>query len=1179
MADTRWTKPQQDAIFALGGPLLVSAAAGSGKTAVLAERAVTLMTREQEPISAERLLVVTFSRAAAGEMKQRIAARLGELCRRQPENLFLQRQRVLLDMAKISTVHSFCLDLIRQNFHRLELSPDLVLLDESQLMLMKNDCAREVVEDFYREDTTGEFAGLVELLAGGRDDRRLLETVFKIYDFSRSHPFFEDWLAGKLALYDSSIPPGETPWGQVLLAYGAEQLEYLARSIEDFLPVMEGDEKLWPAYGPAFMEDLQRIREALASALKNRWDELVERLGGITFSRLSPVRGAGPDKDRAQALRQRVKKAIGELSGKAFSASAADFAADIADLQPRIRLLFDLVLRFASRLDALKQERRALDFTDLEHYALQLLVEKDVGGQYIPTEYAKDIASQFDCVMVDEFQDTNEVQDQILSGVSAGGSNLFMVGDVKQSIYRFRLAMPEIFMAKKEQFAPYEEGAYPAKINLDTNFRSRDTVIGWVNYIFASLMSRSLGEIEYTHEETLKPGASYPEYPACFSELHLLDISESETEEDSALLEARLVARRITRLFEEGYQVTELGALRPLRLGDICILMRSPRGRAELYVRELAAWGIAAWSETAGGFLRTREVAAVVCLLKAIDNPLLDIELTAALLSPTFGFTEDDLAAIRLCRKGPFYLALRASAEEGNMKAQGFLQAFARLTIEAGLRPADEVIRLILEETGFLAAVQVWPMGQSRKANLLLLMEYAAQYHKLGYKQVSGFVGFLSRLEEREGDLTPASRMGEGADAVQILSIHRSKGLEFPVVFLADTARQFNRQDLMQPTLLHSSLGFACVRRDPVLLKQYPTVPMEAVRLETQRSMLSEELRVLYVALTRAREKLIVTGTLRRGLSKRLEGFGALGSQKQLPPALVRGGNCYLDWLLMALLRHPGGEILREQLSETEVFVMEDATPWQVVLSVPEEQKDTVSNQPIIRTAQADETLKALVEQRLDWRYSFEEATRIPAKLAVSAVAKAESGAGYRFNSRPKFLTRQTLTGAEKGNALHQFMQFSNYENARDHLKQEIQRLREKRFLSPIQAESLDEKKLSEFFHSQLAQRIFAADALYRELRFMGGCTREQLGEYLPYLTAGHTISLQGVADCVFVEKGQAVIVDYKTDRVKTPQELRERYTPQLKLYRHILKKTLEMPVKQCLLYSFSLGCQVEIEP
>ncbi|MCL2856616.1 MAG: helicase-exonuclease AddAB subunit AddA [Oscillospiraceae bacterium] len=1180
---SNWTAPQQDAIDARRGPILVSAAAGSGKTSVLVERAVRLMLDDENPIPADRLLIVTFTNAAAGEMKERISRRLGDLARQNPGDLCITRQQALMGGASIGTIHSFCLELIRQNFQDLPISQDFVLAGEGELELLRQECAGEVIEDFYARGGA-DFLALVELLSTSRDDGQLTRTLLRLYDFARSHPFYLGWLAETEQLYHDSPPIEETAWGRSLLGHAGRTLEYCAAITEGLLSAIDSDAAAQKAYGSALAGDLLGYRRCLAALQTAGWDSAVEALAQLEFARIGVLKDNEALKARVKVGRERCKKLARALSEKALNATSADFAEDMADLAPKVSALFELCREFDACFTDHKKRKKRLDFSDLEHLALSLLAAPDDKGSYLRTEAAATLACRYGAVLVDEYQDVNEVQSIIFTSVSDKERNLFLVGDAKQSIYSFRLATPAIFLERKAAAFPYHTGQTPAKIILGENFRSRRQVTGAVNYLFSLLMSEQLGDIAYTGEEELACAAQYPEHEKAAAEFLLVDAGGQEGEgEDATAIEADCVARKIEQMIDSKYLVNdrETGRLRPARPGDFCLLLRSPKGRLQTYVNAIEARGMPVSAQGADGFLGLREVSMVVCLLEALDNPLLDISLAAALSSPLFGFVDDDLAAIRLAdRSVPFYRALLAvAAGEDKLAARcrEFLELFGKVRSRAAVLPADRLLLEIYALTGALAIVGAMPMGESRRQNLLLLVEYAQTYHQMGYKQLGGFVGLLTRLREGGGDLTPAGLTGEGGVGVKVMSVHRSKGLEFPVVILAGTARQFNLQDLNRNTLLHSEYGFACVRREAGILKQYPTIPMQAIRLEARRSTLGEELRVLYVALTRAKEKLIITACPRGNLGKKLGDLAGDIAGGGLNPREAEEARSPMDWLLMALLRHPDGGPLRELAGCKDLEPIAAYTPWHVeVVAPPEKACEAAKMAGISRIVPADPVLFSALQERLAWRYPHRDQISIPAKLAVSALGKRGNESLRRFGSRPRFMGERALTPAERGQAMHSFMQFANYSRARDDLPAEAERLGIGGFLTAAQIESLDLARLRTFFHSPLASRIFAAKEVMRELKFLGSCGEDILSQYLEGMDANSRVALQGVADCVFIEEDGAVILDYKTDRVQTLEQLAERYAFQLRLYRQILAQALSVPIKECILYSFALGAAVE---
>lgn len=1167
----QWTKEQGDAIAARGGGILVSAAAGSGKTAVLSQRVIGLLLDPDHPVDADRLLVVTFSRAAAAEMKSRISQMLWERLEADPHQPMLQRQHLLLENASISTIHAFCAELLRQNFHVLGISPDFRIADERELRLLRAQAVEETLGDFYsREDQ--DFEELVELLSTSRSDKRTQETVLRLYDFLRSHAFYRDWLAQTRALYDPDLPVERSLWGRCLLEHSVRGLSYAAVLARQALELMADDPAMEKAYRDCFVQDLDALEQLEALARSGSWDSLTLSLRSLVFSPLGRLTKYEDTekRDLAKGLRDEIKGIVAQLRDKCFCALGEEHREDMLYQGPLVDKLFEVVLAFDDRLTKLKEQRNLLDFPDLEHGALGLLVEK-VDGVCRPTEAAREIAARYDEVLIDEYQDTNSAQDAIFAAISRQGSNLFLVGDVKQSIYRFRQAMPEIFIEKKDAFAPYDGAHFPAKIILGRNFRSRSQITAFINDVFGLLMSRALGEIDYGPEEELIPGATYPPPQGPPVELLLLDLGKDEERVEA---EAAHVAHLVEELLASAMEVGPPDARRPVEPGDICLLMRSLKDRAPVYEKAMKARGISLWTDNQTGFLRTPEIGPVVAFLRVVDNPLLDLELLHSLLSPLWGFSADRLAQIReRTPKGPLYLALGESAKAGEEDCVAFLQTLEKLRRDAATLPARDVLLRLYDLTGFLSVSRVMEFGEVRLANLRLLADYAGDYESRGFRGLTGFVRFLTQLLAQGEDLPPAAL--QARRAVRLMSVHRSKGLEFPVVILADTGRAFNTMDLRQNTLLHSRLGFACMRRDRELLSQYSTVPMEAIKVAGRQGMLSEELRVLYVALTRAREKLIITGTVKDAARELASLCRPLDRDSRLSPWVVGDGTSLVQWLAMAALHLPGGTALREYAGlSAQVKAGGEGFACTVAPPLPSAQPDPAQQEEAVRPLPDPQALEAL-GRSLGFVYPHEGAVHTPSKLGVSDIARG--GGGFDYAPRPAFLQEAGLTAAERGTALHKFLQFANYHQAARAPREELARLVEARFLSREEGDAVDLPKLERFFASPLARRIFASPQVHRELRFLCEAGEELLAPYYAQLPPGQTTVVQGVADCVFLEDGAAVVVDYKTDFIANEAEFVARYTPQLEIYGRILGQVVGAPVKECVLYAFSLGKEIRI--
>ncbi|MBS4785630.1 MAG: helicase-exonuclease AddAB subunit AddA [Clostridiales bacterium] len=1179
MGTVNWTEQQLAAITARNPGILVSAGAGSGKTAVLTERVVQRIFDETDPVDADRMLIVTYTRAAAEEMRERIAAKLRAVQQARPEDHSVARQLILLQKADISTVHSFCQRLVKENFQQLGVESGFRIADEKELDIWRREAAAEIIEEEYAAGEES-FTELVELLAEERSDRRVIETVLRLYDFVRAHPFYHCWMEEKLELYSGSAPLAETPWGRNLWQQAARRGEAARQSLGQALELLQGDEKLAKAYGEN-LHYLHRAADTLTRSLaEGNWDAARGAVAGLAPPRFGALRGYEDEEKKARvtALRDRGKKILEEIAGELVVCTESEFQEDRRALYPVVARLFDITRRFDEYFSRRKRDQNALDFSDLEHLAIRLLAEPLPGGGYRPTSKAEELSRHYRQVFVDEYQDTNAVQDMIFTCVSDQGRALFMVGDVKQSIYRFRQANPEIFLRKKRSFSPYAPGKTgPVSIDLSRNFRSRREVTDGINYLFEQVMSREVGDIDYREGEQLVPGADYPELRSAGCEIHLLRREDSQR--TAREQEAEYIAGLVEEMIRSGSLVTARdGGLRPVRPGDICILLRSMKDKSELYRQALENRGIGSVGDTAGGFLHSREVSAVTALLRAIDNPLLDVSLAAAMLSPIFAFTPDEMAEIRLEGRGRSLYSCVVLHAAKSEKTAAFLRLMQQFRGLSASQSVDRLITSIYDSTGFEAVARAMDGGEKRLQNLRLLPEYAADYGARGYGGLSAFVRLLDRLEESGSDLAEGSVTATGEDTVRIMSIHKSKGLEFPVVILADCAKNFNTMDLSASVLLHTELGFACRRRDRERRLEFGTLPLAAVRAQLEAELRSEELRMLYVALTRAKERLILVGTPRGELSRYIAGLYAPLEDGRVPGETAGAASSYLDWTVAALLHHPDGEPLR---LEAEIYTGSDAPPkgseFRITLADPvpgPENTEREAAGPI----RPDPELTARFREAMEYRYPHQEAVGISSKFAISHLAE-EMGVTEkrRFTARPAFLYKQGLTPAERGNAVHTFMQFCDYPAAARDPAAEVERLVRERFITPEEGESIDTERIAAFFSSSLYGRIARADRVWREYRFLAVIGEEELHGLAEAELHGCRTTVQGVADCIFQEGDCAVVLDYKTDRVASPDELAERYRVQLGLYGRLLSRALGMPVTRCVIWSFHLGREVEI--
>lgn len=1170
-----WTEDQLDAIRARGGTLLVSAAAGSGKTAVLVQRVIERITDPKNPTDADRLLVVTFTKAAAAEMRGRISAEISRMLEADPFNTRLQRQQLLLSRAHISTIDSFCSDLVRQNFFKLGISPEIRVLEESEISVLRTEAADETLEEFY-EKGDPEFYDFVESFASGRDDAGISETINRLYDFVRSHPFPKRWLKEKADLYAAPVCASQTVWGKTILSFAQDAASYCLSVIKNSMTLMEEDEAVSAAYGDAFRSDLAGL-EALRSAIsESDWDRTLSISANFTYQKLKSLRGHSDDplKERVTAARKEVKSTVSKLAGL-LSAPDEQCVEDIKRLCPIVKKLFEVTERFSQVLDQKKSERHAADFSDLEHWALQLLVT-ETETDFKRTPEAMELSDSFDEIMVDEYQDTNETQDMIFRAVSRNESNLFMVGDVKQSIYRFRQAMPQIFLRRRADFPTYDrdKDTYPACVVLDKNFRSRSGVTDAVNFVFRQLMSKQTGELDYTKSEELVPAADYPANAETSAELDILDLSACEDEDkDTIKAESKRIAEIILQMMDGAPRVTEKGMLRPAVYRDFCILLRSANRPAHEYVRELTALGIPAWADTSGGFFKTYEVGIALSLLRVIDNPVQDIPLLSVMMSPIYGFTVDDMAEIRIkARFGRLYPAVSAAAKDGNQRALEFLGQMENFRELSAAMPSDRLIRTVFEKTGLFDIVQAMPNGDLRLANLRLLLEYAKKYEASGYNGLTGFLRFLDRMQRSSGDLSAASALTESANVVRVMSIHHSKGLEFPICIIAGCAHRFNRES--PSVLLHPELGLGARLKEETGVR-YNTMPRAAVALELERDDMSEELRVLYVAMTRAKEKLIMLATL-KDADKTLGRLASrLTQEERIQPYVVRSASSISDWLLLCALRHPDGKILRDTAGAPEDIIVPAKEKWDIRVIHPQNEDVQEEKLEVIPLAQPDENIEKRLAANLGYVYPYSSLKGVCAKAAASELAAREFSAKYAASSRPAFLSEKGLTPAERGTALHTYMQFADYAKAALDPQAELARLLTEKYLTAAQAQAVDLTRAAAFFASPVMKRILASPHFEREFRFTVEIPAGEVNPDLAPPMSEETVILQGAADLVFEEDGKLVLVDFKTDRAKDPEALWQRYREQLKLYRFALESCTGKKVKQCVLYSFYTNSEI----
>lgn len=1322
-AGSKWTDSQWRAVARTGRNLLVAAAAGSGKTAVLVERIIRLVSDPDHPVDVDRLLVATFTKAAAAEMRQRIGEALEKALYGMPDSTHLKRQLSLLNRASITTLHSFCMEVIRRYFHTIGLDPGFRVADDTEAALIRQEELEALLEERYGGAPEGHpFWTLADWYGGDRSDAPLLELVERLYEASRSHPFPERWLAGMAGMFRvEHVEAGEQgadgPVGSAAGASGLDSHPWFASLLKDVALELEGAAALLrealdvcrqpggPAPYASTLEEELRMVADLISAGGRGWTRLYEGFAGVAFGRLKPVKGDSLDKElqeRAKGLRSEAKEKLQKLREELFGRSPEEYLAELGRLAPAVEELCSLTTEFAGRYGAAKREKGLLDFADLEHMCLSILGEPAEGGGegLRPTAAALAYREQFAEVMLDEYQDTNLVQETIVGLISRPlPGNRFIVGDVKQSIYRFRLAEPGLFLAKYREYrVGGPEGSPGERIDLARNFRSRRQVVDAVNVLFRRIMRMAVAEMDYGRDEELVCGAGFPELaetadgeePDYGAEVVLVDKEDAgggtavaaggeeasaDGEEDfgasaaapadagnpwevereeleTAQLEARYIGRRIRAMtgLDGGpaFPVAERdGSRRPARFRDVVILLRATRGWAPVLMEELAGLGIPAYADIDTGYFTATEVETMLSLLKVIDNPRQDIPLAAVLRSPLVGLSADELARVRLANRqedyygameawfrqtgeelrsgeadaapsqapspillpygsatsGTAYRETAASAEQRASlglahKLLQFRQRLAGWRRDAVQGELSALVADIYRTTGYYDYVGGLPGGVQRQANLRALYDRARQYESTSFRGLFRFLRFVERMRESGGDLGTARTLGEQEDIVRIMSIHKSKGLEFPVVFVAGTAKGFNMMDLNGSFLIHKELGFGPRYKDEELQAVYPTLPQLAIRKRLRMETLAEEMRVLYVALTRAKEKLVLVGTV-PSAARRLEAAeGAAGGdaaeeeEKPLPDYLLASARSYLDWMLPAVLGSgKAGQAWQVHTFEAGVLAQGSGAAAEGPGEESGKLMEAVRILEPVTVPLSDSTLLQEVNRRLKWAYpnpdagtiltktSVTELKRLDARRVLSIAEAEENGAGLWLPPQPaasadgaspagsgtgkketllyrtpRFRKSRSLSAAEKGTLYHTALQHMPLDGPLDlaGVNAVLDRLVEAGHLSPSDREALDGRVIAAFFATGLGKRMISAPEVRRELAFTLGLRAGELYPDCAPQAAEELVLLQGIIDCLFLDReGRLVLLDYKTDRTggRTDRELAERYRVQLRLY------------------------------
>jgi len=1188
---SQWTNEQQRAIELRDCNLLVSAAAGSGKTAVLVERIIRLIT--EDLIDIDRLLIVTFTNAAAGEMRERILnAITKEIEKGTDKEEHLRKQISLLGRSYIMTLHSFCIDIVRKNFHLVNIDPGFRIGETTELSIIIDEVLEELLEREYEKGEV-EFIKLVEGYGGTRDDNRLRELIYRIYYFIQSKPYPLKWLEESVNRFsitkeefDNSI------WSKTI----KESIEIELEGCRSF--ILKGIKLCNRVDGPQeYLEALEgdlRIINNLIKVLDESLEVFQKYLNNIDYPKLKAIKGERKEQvslnlqEEVKDLRQKYKDVITNIKNIIFSSSIDEYLVQIRNVHPTMKYLYYLVASFSELFREKKMEKGILDFHDSEHFALEILQEKDI---------KRDFRDRFDYIFVDEYQDSNLIQETILNQIKRH-NNLFLVGDVKQSIYRFRLSDPTLFMDKYNTFSK-EEGINRL-INLSKNFRTRGEILDGINYIFKDIMTTTLGEIEYNEDVYLYKGLEFKEIDNPNIELNIIessvegldDIDEELEEMTSAELEARLVANKIKSLIGKETYNAKSGKHEEIDFKNIVVLLRSPKNWASIFSEIFALEGIPVYCEDGVGYFNTLEINIFLDLLRVIDNKRQDIPLLSVMRSPIGKFTLQDLIKIRLnCNTGSFYDSINQYILDYDDELKGKLKDFLnKLTMWANnsrLMKLDELIWSLLMETGFYHYVGAMPGGSQRQANLRILVDRASSFEKGTINGLFLFLRFVDKLLNTKGDMGTAKILSENENVVRIMSIHKSKGLEFPIVFCCGLGKQFNLTDAREDILLHKDLGLGPKFVDVEKRVYSKTLPQIAIQRKIKLESLSEELRILYVALTRAIDKLILVGT-----GKNLDNQCKKWTRGVSPYNLSQGMS-YLDWLCCSLIKHHDGGPLRDllQLPLEDIDLDNLETRW--TINILDRRMIVEENESFLTRERKNEFLEELkpnklhnleeINRRFNWEYKHRDAVKIPSKLAVSDIKRISAvnieNISYKIPplvKKPLFIEGvKPYTKAEIGTIIHFVMQHLDLSrvNSQGEIQNQIQEMIAKELLTQEEALQVQTTSIFSFFQSTIGKRILKAPKVYRETPFV---LKRKAREVIEgFNECWEDVLIQGIIDCYIEEENDLVLIDYKTGDIYPNNNINEmvnKYRTQMELYKLALEEITKKKVKESIIYLFEIN-------
>lgn len=1155
-----FTEEQQCALDARGR-VLVSAAAGSGKTAVLVEKVVRMISDENNPIDIDKLLVVTFTNAAAIEMKSRISKRITDLIKDNPENFNLRRQKLLLPSASVCTIDSLCISLAKEYFYKLGLPPDFKIADKSEILKLKNKCIDEIFSECFASQDE-DFMNLASCFGTERADEKIKENVFKLHEYLCTLPFPDEYIEKVKKIYDEFDE--NSLIFNVVFEYAAEIVK---NSINIFMPCydeLKNEPDLYKNYGEAFAEIDTKLKRALKFIDNRDYDGLYEMLERYSSARLKGVRNYSDEafKNKMKNAKISAENTFKELK-KIFNVKLCDVYDDIKTLNPIINKFLDLTVDFSNRLYEEKLSNNCFGFSDIEIEVLKLLVKKE-NGEIVYSSEAKELSKKYVSVLVDEYQDTNDLQNTIFNALSDDGKNLFMVGDVKQSIYGFRKANPKNFLKSRNELKPYKEGSLRSKVIMSGNFRSSSGVCDFVNFLFYRLLTEECGEMFYNEEDMLVPKAEFDNVANPRVQLDI--ISESESEYTSAQQQAYHIADKIKQEVLSKPIITCEDGLRKAQYGDICVLLRS-RAEIPTFVEVFKKAGIPVWADDNEGLLQEDEVINLFSVLQVIDNPYNDVALLTLMLSDIYNFSADEIALMRAeCKNTELYCAV-LNYSKHDLKTAEFLEEIEEFRSVAAMSSVSKLINLILNKTGYFNTVYLYENGQTSYNNLLIFKDIARSFEESTNRGLSAFVGYIKHLIKSGSNLQKAGTASENDNVVRIMTMHRSKGLQFPVCILACLNKPFNKTDNTADILMSESIGVGMNYFDEKRRIKYSTFPKNAAVIENNASLVSEEMRLLYVAMTRAKDFLLMIGTLKNpqkticdiAETVSVDEFGRFN------PYFVMKCDCFLKMLIAGVLYHKNGQEFREMTDKS--FSLGGNEEIRVAI-VDKINCDIIPQPEEKNFYEADEDKYAELCEVLNYTYPYRDLNKIFVKQSASALAHKEFSSDYDFTCEPLFIGNQKLSAAQKGTAVHKFLQFCVFNQAHKSIASEIERLKALGKLTKEEADSIKTENLQAFFDSEIGQAVCNSEKVYREQNFMIEVDAHEIYKDLGDEFDGEKIIIQGVADLCFETDGGLYIIDYKTD-MANEEELIKRYKIQLDIYDIALSQTFNMPVCGKAIYSF----------